>query len=78
MNPGRLWRRRRRVNIECGYRSCPPSRDILNALRSFVVSLRRGGRVAHLFNKESWSRGPSFGLSLKGAILLKAVQVKSA
>jgi len=20
MNPGRLWRRRRRVNIECGYR----------------------------------------------------------
>jgi len=37
MNPGRLWRRRRRVNIECGYRSCPPSGDILNALRSFVA-----------------------------------------
>jgi len=49
MNPGRLWRRRRRVNIECGYRSCPPSRDILNALRSFVAcpqrSRLRGGRV---------------------------------
>jgi len=28
--------------------------------------------------KESWPKGPGFGLPLKGAVLLKAVQVKSA
>jgi hypothetical protein len=27
--------------------------------------------------KESWPKGPGFGLPLKGAVLLKAVQVKS-
>ncbi len=29
-------------------------------------------------NKESWPKGPGFGLPMKGAVLLKAVQVKSA
>ena len=28
-------------------------------------------------NKESWPEGPGFGLPLKGAVLPKAVQVKS-
>ena len=27
--------------------------------------------------KESWPKGPSFGMPLKGAVLHKAVQVKS-
>jgi len=29
-------------------------------------------------NKESWSKGSGFGLPLKGAVLLKTVEVKSA
>jgi len=29
-------------------------------------------------SKESWSKGPGFGLPLKGAVLLKTVEVKSA
>jgi len=28
-------------------------------------------------NKESWPKGPGFGLPLKGAVLLKTVEVKS-
>jgi hypothetical protein len=31
-----------------------------------------------LISKESWPKGPGFGLPLKGAVLLKTVQVKSA
>jgi hypothetical protein len=34
-------------------------------------------KVASAIYKESWPKGPGFGLPLKGAILIKAVQVKS-
>ena len=33
--------------------------------------------ILEMNNKESWPKGPSFGSPMKGAVLLKAVQVKS-
>ncbi len=35
-------------------------------------------KIITSLRKEAWPKGPGFGLPLKGAILLKAVQVKSA
>ncbi len=36
-----------------------------------------GFKIWYFISKESWPKGPDFGLPLKRAVLLKAVQVKS-
>jgi hypothetical protein len=38
----------------------------------------RAGKNTKFESKESWPKGPGFGLPLKGAVSLKARQVKSA
>jgi hypothetical protein len=52
---------------------------ILSAFTKYAISPTfYGSDIIYCSSKESWPKGPGFGLPLKGAVSLKARQVKSA